>query len=1698
MKNCFSIFIFLFVVGNSLWAQEAANSWIDYNQTYYKFYVEADGVYRIPYSALVAAGLPLESSGFALYNKGREIPIYISTNGTLGNNDYIEFVGKANDGEFDTQLFQQNSWQLAVERSLFTSKAAYFLAWDNSAAHQRYTTLTNNLNNPPEADAFYYYTNKNFFATAHFAGEPFSNLSGVNNNYADFGKGEGWVGAVASESTPQSYTVSLPNIYNNNGQVAIEMKIVGRSNEAVVLNDHHIQVLWNNQVIVDDIYEGYSIQKYNINLPLGDLNATNTLTLKSLGVDDVEVDRSSMAYFFINYPRNFDFNNQKVFWFELLDNKDHYLEIQNFDGGASPVLYDYQNGVRMVASQNNNSYKILLPEFNTSSSSNKTLVLSNNTPDDVNGVKLISDLEAKNFVDYSNPALSANYIILTANKLREGDTDQIQRYEDYRKSAAGGNYKVLTVDMQELYDQFSWGILQHPLSIRNFVNAVINNHNLGLWADTPEYLFLLGRSIRYNKTTIPEYWNLNYVPTYGESGSDVMLTTANIFTYRNQLAVGRVSATTPDDVKNYLDKVIEYESFLANPQPCDKETVGWSKNIIHIAGGKNATEAGNYTLSLNDYKEIVEDTLWGARVLSTFSKGQGGVIAAPQQFADYMNEGLSLITYIGHSGGSLWEFDIREPDSYENKGKYPFIFSNSCFVGDLHSTADDIMSKRYTLAQERGSIAFLATVGFGFPFYLDIYATQLHINMSQKMYGQSIGKMLQQTIFDIYKNPSESFYDGVKLTCQEFTLSGDPAIRLLQWDKPEYTVEPEDINFFPSVLTTAIDSFDLQVVVNNLGKAVADSFNLSVTRTLPNGEFTTFTNRYPGIKYSDTLVFRLPVLSVEALGNNTFSVNIATDASISEYCTDNNTATSEAYILPSYASPIYPCNYSIINKQDIALTALTAQAILEETNYYRMELDTTPSFNSNILQATELANNGGVLSWQPNVAFIPEIVYYWRVSAVPEAGASYNWISSSFIYIPSQPEGWNQSHYGQFQNDSYENMYLANNATHEFEFDKSLNTLKGSVNANSYATYLNDTQFSSGTCLGGACNGGVVFAVFKNSTPLEIVTSPLDPATASLQGCERKGLLGNVQCGGANLFEFSTIDADAYSKIAAFLDWIPNGYFVLGYSVGNHRLQQGAAPTADLEQVYNRLENMGINLISSVSASSPFMFFTQKNVVNYPVVWQQTTQSSEFIEYDIEVYSNQSSGNVISTLIGPSSKWRSLQWNSSSVDADTSLETANVNVFGVGNNGNETFLFNTNNIKNWDLSFVNAQNYPFLKLKLATEDNHFLTPTQLQYWRVYHDKVPEWVFDHSRHFVFDDTLYVGQAANIEIAVGNISDTASPDSIPYTLRIYNSGNQLITEKNQKLLPLKAHAYTNLANSFETPSQSGEYSLQIELNPNGTRPEKILYNNLLQLPFYVLGDKGNPLLDVTFDGQHILDGDIVSAKPNIDVGIFDENLLLALNDTSIARIYLADPNEVEQRIYFSDSRLSFSPANPSAQDKNEAHIFFTPTLLADGTYRLRVEASDISGNKVSDIDFAIRFVVINKPMISNVLNYPNPFTTSTKFVFTLTGSEVPDKLLIQIMTVSGRVVREISSAELGNLHIGRNITDYAWDGKDAFGNELANGVYFYRVIARDALGQSLELFTHKANALNPFEYNISATDKMDAMFGKYGIGKMYKLR
>jgi flagellar hook assembly protein FlgD len=90
------------------------------------------------------------------------------------------------------------------------------------------------------------------------------------------------------------------------------------------------------------------------------------------------------------------------------------------------------------------------------------------------------------------------------------------------------------------------------------------------------------------------------------------------------------------------------------------------------------------------------------------------------------------------------------------------------------------------------------------------------------------------------------------------------------------------------------------------------------------------------------------------------------------------------------------------------------------------------------------------------------------------------------------------------------------------------------------------------------------------------------------------------------------------------------------------------------------------------------------------------------------------------------------------------------------------------------------------------------------------------------------------------------------------------------------------------------------------------------------------------------------------------------------------------------------------------------------------------------------------VFSTPDLLNVFNYPNPFKNDTYFTFELHGVQPPEEFKIKVFTVAGRLIRDFSIPQ-SNLKIGFN--RFYWDGRDQDGDEIANGVYFYKIASKN---------------------------------------------
>jgi hypothetical protein len=521
--------------------------------------------------------------------------------------------------------------------------------------------------------------------------------------------------------------------------------------------------------------------------------------------------------------------------------------------------------------------------------------------------------------------------------------------------------------------------------------------------------------------------------------------------------------------------------------------------------------------------------------------------------------------------------------------------------------------------------------------------------------------------------------------------------------------------------------------------------------------------------------------------------------------------------------------------------------------------------------------------------------------------------------------------------------------------------------------------------------------------------------------------------------------------------------------------------------LYNRLLQQGFTGIDSFNIPRSWIFTYQKN--------KQLTFQPEFVFstgiYDRIYIANSNYitpdtiGIVTSPKFGPAKQWKELHWRGSSLETP-STDSVNIQIAGIDTLGNFTVINNVGlSNQDVDISVISAAQYPYLQLQMTAKDNVTVTPYQLKYWRLNYVPVPEGALAPNLYFTSRDTLQLGEKLEFAIAFKNISAVAF-DSMRINMTVLDHNNVTHVLQLPRKKPLISGDTLIVNYEIDTKDFLGLNTIFIDVNPNNDQPEEFHFNNFMYRNFYVHTDKTNPLLDVTFDGVHILNQDIVSAKPHITIKLTDESKYLLLTDTSLAKVQVRYPDGTLHNYNFNTDTLRFTPASNGAN--NVATLDFYPTFTnqinAEGDqYTLIVTGKDGSGNVAGTVQYQISFTVISKAMISNMLNYPNPFTTSTAFVFTITGSQVPQNIKIQILTITGKIVREITEDQLGPLHVGRNITEFKWNGTDMYGQRLANGVYLYHVVT-NLNGKSLDKYK-------------SESDNTDQFFTK-GYGKMYLMK
>ena len=1672
------------------------NSWIDYSKTYYKFKVGQSGLYRINQAALASIGLgTIPAEQFQLWRNGEQVRLFTSVAaGPLGNNGYIEFNGKMNDGIPDKPLYRVPDSQLCDSFSLYSDTATYFLTANATSGNLRYTTAANDISgNTLQADAYYMRRMEQPMRQLYNRG--FANIVGEYVYSSSYDVGEGWTSNTIGPCCALSLFFQGMNVYTAAPANSVSLYISAFGN---ALFTRKLQVKFYNSQVLDTTMNYFSSVKKKVdNIPLNYLDPKHVVVTIHDNSTNAN-DRIVVGTIAITFPATFNFNNEKSFNFELKPSAaGNFLQIDNFNtGGVAPVLYSLNDGKRYFGDITvAGKVRFVLPP--STDPARKFMLVSQ----ELSTIGAINSFTSKSFINYSAVANQGDYLIISNPVLyNDGNGNNfVEQYRAYRASAAGGSFNAKVISIDELTDQFAFGIKKHPAAVRDFIRAASQQ-----FSQKPKYVFIIGKGVsaidfKLNENK-PDIERLNLVTTFGWPASDILLA-CEPGQMVPLVPISRLSVINGTEIKQYLSKVKQYE--LA--QASTIQTLAgkaWMKNFIYAAGGGSADENKSFTAYLNNYGTIAKDTSLGAKVEVFQKESVAAVVqASGDRIEQLLNEGTSFIQYFGHSSANTLAFNLNSPDVYTNVGKYPFFSVSGCsagnnFIYDLSRfTGNPTLSEKWVLEDQRGSIGFLASTHFGIPPFLNFYNTKLFEAFSNTLYGSTIGNQMKFVLQSLGGNPQTlDFYTRIHL--EEMNLNGDPAIKINAFAVPDYAIEEQMIKISPAIVSVADNSFNVKIKILNLGRAVSDSIRLTVKRQLANDSIQVIFNQLiPGIRYADSLDLNIPINGTTDKAINKLTFTIDADNKVTESSEANNTVTKEVFIFEDEMRPVSPYNYSIVNQQNIKFFASTANP-LTGVRQYQMELDTTELFNSPFKKQHSVSGAGGFIEFSPgNLSFKDSTVYYWRTSVTPLNNGQQIWNSFSFIYLANSSTGFNQSHFFQHQKSAYSSaVYLgADRAFHFNEVPRKLIVRTGLYPHFNYDRINTNIDFELVEYYG--CKYDVMqFMVFDTITLLPWANYKVSGTT---------GRFGSTYlCAEPvrNLFEFSYQDAAGRKRAMDFMDSIPDGMYVsiTNFSITSNttfvndwKADQSTLGTGN--SLYHKFKSVGFNSIDSFYHNLPFAYFYRKNVSSFTPSVVMGAKADSYVENIIPLKSKFTSGTIESPVFGPAKKWESLHWAGKSLDAGAG-DTVQIQVYGIKTNGTQTLLKTISPARDTSLAFINPVAYPSIKLKMLNKDEKYATPAQLNYWRINADYVPEGVVAPNILFTMTDSVQQGDKINFSLAFKNISPVAF-DSLTAKVIITDRNNAAHVINLPKKKALISGDTLIVSYSIDTKSYPGSNTLYVVINPDYDQPEQYLYNNFVYKNFFVKEDKFNPLLDVTFDGVHILNRDLVASKPRILVKLKDESRYLLLSDTASMKVqvhYPGDPTDVYRNFYFGDN-MRFIPAVTGSD--NTASIEFAPFFAEDGEYELKISGKDLVGNKAGNLEYKITFTVLNTPMISNMLNYPNPFTTSTAFVFTITGSEVPQNIRIQVLTITGKIVREITKAELGNLHIGRNITEFKWDGTDMYGQKLANGVYLYRVLT-NLNGKSLTDYAD-------MNKKIAVGDGKSKKSGEYdffvkGYGKMYLMR
>ncbi len=1661
------------------------NYWYDPLKNYYKIFLKDKGIYRITFDQLVSNGVPIQggvqSNALELINEGNYIPIEVNDggDGIFNSGDYFQFVGLSPTPSANSRV------------NIYTNSNVYWFSYQSDTLTARYNPV----------DGFpvnYSSTVQKTIETLHFEKDTLyeqlghSNTLNIDHWY--------WAQVIGNHG---NYTKVFdgffplpPNFATEEHYLKVKVNMTGMTNFNCS-PDHNVSIELTGQPIGtiswdDQTNTTFEKQVYVSSDSIKLYSNANYVNIRAKGLicDPSESDEIRVNWFDLEYYR-YNITNGNNFIFGSNQGQNGKIVFQIWNWQRDNIKIYIPSKAKLI-----NNAKILDDQFQS-----VLFVDTLNTRTDyfcaATDYFLSPDsIRGRNSSDLRNPSNGADYIIITHHDFINAAQRLAELRSNQYPDSAITNPRIMIVDVDQIYDEFSYGML-NPLSLHDFVEYAFQN-----WVQpAPTYVVLFGDMSHDYRQLLPDS-RPNFIPsisfyadTYGEAQSDNLIVSVAGNDLVPDLAIGRMSCETAEEADILMNKL---ENYPADP---GKE---WKQDVMLAASG--ITIEDELHMHFNEAANRIANTflipngIHPSRVYNyPLNAADSMFLGGGPQIRAEIDQGVIIGNYYGHGGGYQWDLIFTNDDIQllNNPGRLPVIISVTCYTA--HFDNQDVFGEQFNKLPGKGSIGFFGNTVLTY-WPLGAYIDDAIFKEIFTNRDYTIGKAILNAKTQI---------GGGGLYGQQIALLtylGDPGMKLALPDKPDFVIKSSDIKLSRQN-PLVNDTVNIKVGIGNLGVVFPlDTINVQLFAESPDTTYLISTERLASFGEADSIqVSWIP----DKAGLYNIRVEVNQLDPIPENDHNDNIATAQFVVYNiSEANVLYPQDGYSTSDPNIKFKFIDIGHYINLNLTYYIEIDTTLNFETPVISSGAVIAANGFLEWTA-----PQIgpgTYFWR-ARIYDGENFGQWSITRHFSVDNIPRPGYYSHgrglkmfnvYNINYSDSTQSLNLNTSLlppkplNRTFLRDISINdpvvdtvnltaiTTDGTyiyfANLWYFALLHNPDGFTKIYKIGTGHNGTiagqmygevpnfynkVVNSIAYHSDGFIYVTTndphhltKVDPQTGDTTGVNiPEGLLNfNTATPATGIFYIES-DGNYIYNLTAY-DTSGNNRYVL----------RVLDPSNNWQLVQPDVETSGTSFTGFCDffVSDGYIFPTERFYSNkmrrirasdgyYEEEWiaYQPFQSYYSWCYDwvndeviASVYGNNktpkfsvfqgrhvdANGTITTQDIGPASKWKTLTYD---IHQNSSGHSSNI-LYGLNKN---TKVYDTLAIdipENYSLENISSD-YKYLRMYIRLVDSTFNTNEQMRFnsLNVDFDGLPEIMITKNDLNVSPDSVLQGLNTTMFLRIKNVGFVPA-DSVNIDFSFNDSDSTFLN----KVVNIQPDSTVSLQHTFSSTPFIFDNSIKtIATYP---KSEYFTFNNVMSHSFYIVRDSVNPIFNITFDGKEIISGDLVSAKPEVVITLKDNSPLPL--DTSYFTLIHTTGGEAKI-LHFSDPELDYDYTD---YPNSEAKITWRPTLT-QGEHILEILAKDASGNFFDTTSYRINFEVVTEYDLRDVYNYPNPFKNDTYFTFKVTGDKLPDELYIKIYTVAGRLIRTIN---IPSSALGQDIgfKKVYWDGKDEDGDEIANGVYFYKMI------------------------------------------------